>query len=71
MGTNRTRHGGKGISAWARSAQPVLQVGPAGAFDEHGVQGPSVLKVGGQYLMRYDARAPGQPRSIASVGLAT
>jgi hypothetical protein len=48
-----------------------LQVGPAGAFDALAVMGPSVLKVGGKHLMWYDARATGQPRSIASVGLAT
>jgi len=55
---------------WAKSAQPVLQAGASGAFDALAAMGPSVLKVGGQYLMWYDARQPGPERSIPSVGLA-
>jgi len=45
--------------------------GAAGTFDERAAQGPSVLKVGAQYLMWYDARAPGPSGTVASVGLAT
>ena len=59
------------MSEWTKSAQPVLQAGAAGAFDALAAQGPCVLKVGSQYTMWYDARPPGQPRSIPSVGLAT
>lgn len=59
---------GYSMSEWTKSAEPILDAGAAGAFDEQGVQGPSVLKVGGKYLMWYDARAlEGQ----TSVGLAT
>jgi len=56
---------------WTKSAQAVLAAGPAGAFDERGVQGSSVLKVGAQYLMWYDARASGPSGTVASVSLAT
>ena len=59
------------MSTWTKSAQPVLEAGAAGAFDERAAQGPSVLKVGGQYLMWYDAHAPGSGRDMVSVGLAT
>jgi len=34
------------MTGWTESAQPVLEAGAAGAFDEQGVQGPSVLKAG-------------------------
>jgi len=59
------------MPGWSKSAEPALEAGPAGAFDALAAMGPSVLKVGAQYMMWYDARQPGPGRSIPSVGLAT
>ena len=38
---------------WRRQGQPVLPLGPVGAWDERGVGDPYVIRVGGNYYMFY------------------
>ena len=53
---------------WAADAEPVLQPGPDGAWDQNQVSAPHILKTTGGYIMYYSgADASGVPQ----IGMAT
>ena len=53
-----------GIDWWKLRANPVLELGPAGAFDETGLGEPAVWRSHGRYWMLYTARDAKEHRRI-------
>jgi len=49
IGLARSRDGLR----WSKAAEPVLQGGPRGSWDERGVADPYVIQVGGRYYLYY------------------
>jgi hypothetical protein len=56
--------------AWTRGEEPVLQRGPAGAWDAGGLDFPAVVAIEGGYEMFYSG-IPSMQRETGSVGRAT
>ena len=58
---------GKELLSWSGKPAPVLEAGPAGSWDEIGVIGPEVLRMGDDYRMWYT----GISGSTYQIGAAT
>ncbi len=61
LGVARSRDG----IAWKKLiSNPIMELGPSGAFDEVGLGEPAVWSSGGSYWMLYTGRARGEKRRI-------
>jgi predicted GH43/DUF377 family glycosyl hydrolase len=53
-----------GVHWWKLRSNPILELGPYGAFDEIGLGEPAVWQAGGKYWMLYTGRGRGEIRRL-------